>query len=285
MKKKNIMIMGTSSGTGKSTFAAALCRIFYKDGLKVVPFKSQNMALNSFFTKDGKEMGVGQAIQAEAADLEATVTMNPILLKPTKGKKIAIFINGEKKFLMTGVEYNNYKKNLIPILEETYNGLKEKYEIIVIEGAGSPAEINIKQEDISNFGMARIADAPVILVADIDRGGVFASIYGTIMLLSEEDRKRIKGIVINKFRGNSEVLKAGFEIIEKLTGVPTLGVLPYEYIDLEDEDSISERDKNLKQKSINISESVYRREQFDKLEKLVRENIDIEKIYQIINSK
>nr|WP_022819571.1 cobyric acid synthase [Fusobacterium russii] len=285
MKKKNIMIMGTSSGAGKSTFAAALCRIFYKDGLKVVPFKSQNMALNSFFTKDGKEMGVGQAIQAEAAGVEASVKMNPILLKPTKDKKIQIYINGEKKLVMTGVEYNNYKKNLISILEENYKELKEKNDIIVIEGAGSPAEINIKQEDISNFGMARVADAPVILVADIDRGGVFASIYGTIMLLSEEDRKRIKGIVINKFRGNAEVLKTGFEIIEKLTGVPTLGVLPYEYIDLEDEDSISEKDKNPKLRDYKILDDVYRLEQFDKLEKLVRENIDIEKIYEIVNSK
>lgn len=277
--------MGTSSGAGKSTFAAALCRIFYKDGLKVVPFKSQNMALNSFFTKDGKEMGVGQAIQAEAAGVEASVKMNPILLKPTKDKKIQIYINGEKKLVMTGVEYNNYKKNLISILEENYKELKEKNDIIVIEGAGSPAEINIKQEDISNFGMARVADAPVILVADIDRGGVFASIYGTIMLLSEEDRKRIKGIVINKFRGNAEVLKTGFEIIEKLTGVPTLGVLPYEYIDLEDEDSISEKDKNSKLRDYKISDDVYRLEQFDKLEKLVRKNIDIEKIYEIVNSK
>lgn len=191
----------------------------------------------------------------------------------------------KKKLVMTGVEYNNYKKNLISILEENYKELKEKNDIIVIEGAGSPAEINIKQEDISNFGMARVADAPVILVADIDRGGVFASIYGTIMLLSEEDRKRIKGIVINKFRGNAEVLKTGFEIIEKLTGVPTLGVLPYEYIDLEDEDSISEKDKNSKLRDYKISDDVYRLEQFDKLEKLVRENIDIEKIYEIVNSK
>lgn len=284
MKKKNIMIMGTSSGAGKSTFAAALCRIFYKDGFKVMPFKSQNMALNSFFTKDGKEMGVGQAIQAEAANLEASVKMNPILLKPTKDKKIQIFIKGEKKLLMTGLEYNNYKKNLIPILEETYKELKEKNDIVVIEGAGSPAEINIKQEDISNFGMARVADAPVILIADIDRGGVFASIYGTIMLLSEEDRRRIKGIVINKFRGNSEVLKIGFEIIEKLTGVPTLGVLPYEYIDLEDEDSISEKDKNSKFREYKIHDNAYRQEQFDKLEKLVRDNIDIDKIYEIVNS-
>lgn len=278
------MIMGTSSGAGKSTFAAALCRIFYKDGFKVMPFKSQNMALNSFFTKDGKEMGVGQAIQAEAANLEASVKMNPILLKPTKDKKIQIFIKGEKKLLMTGLEYNNYKKNLIPILEETYKELKEKNDIVVIEGAGSPAEINIKQEDISNFGMARVADAPVILIADIDRGGVFASIYGTIMLLSEEDRRRVKGIVINKFRGNSKVLKTGFEIIEKLTGVPTLGVLPYEYIDLEDEDSISEKDKNSKFREYKIHDNAYRQEQFDKLEKLVRDNIDIDKIYEIVNS-
>lgn len=282
MDKKNVMIMGTSSGAGKSTFATALCRIFYKDGFKVSPFKSQNMALNAFLTKDGKEMGVGQAMQAEAAGIEPDVKMNPILLKPTKDKKIQIFINGEEQKIMAGTEYHKYKYNFIPVLKEIYEDIKEKNDIVVIEGAGSPAEINIEQEDISNFGMAKIANSPVILVADIDRGGVFASIYGTIMLLSEENRKRIKGIVINKFRGNKEVLKAGFEIIENLTGVPTLGVIPYEYIDLEDEDSISERSKNINLEKNKISTKEYREEQFEKLERIVRENVDIDAIYKIL---
>ncbi|CKG93247.1 Cobyric acid synthase [Fusobacterium polymorphum] len=246
MKKANLMIVGTSSGAGKSLFVTALCRIFYKDKYKVSPFKAQNMALNSYITKDGKEMGRAQVVQAEASGLEPDVNMNPILLKPSTMNKIQIIVCGKSIGNMSGVEYNQYKRNLIPILKETYSKIESKNDIVVIEGAGSPAEINIKEEDISNFAMARIADAPVILVADIDRGGVFASIYGTIMLLKEEDRKRIKGIVINKFRGNKEVLKAGFEIIENLTGVKTLGVIPYTSIDIEDEDSLSEKYKSFK---------------------------------------
>lgn len=246
MKKANLMIVGTSSGAGKSLFVTALCRIFYKDKYKVSPFKSQNMALNSYITKDGKEMGRAQVVQAEASGLEPDVNMNPILLKPSTMNKIQIIVCGKSIGNMSGVEYNQYKKNLIPILKETYSKIENENDIVVIEGAGSPAEINIKEEDISNFAMARIVDAPVILVADIDRGGVFASIYGTIMLLKEEDRKRIKGIVINKFRGNKEVLKSGFEIIENLTGVKTLGVIPYTDIDIEDEDSLTEKYKSFK---------------------------------------
>ena len=246
MKKANLMIVGTSSGAGKSLFVTALCRIFYKDKYKVSPFKSQNMALNSYITKDGKEMGRAQVVQAEASGLEPDVNMNPILLKPSTMNKIQIIVCGKSIGNMSGAEYNQYKKNLIPILKETYSKIENENDIVVIEGAGSPAEINIKEEDISNFAMARIADAPVILVADIDRGGVFASIYGTIMLLNEEDRKRIKGIVINKFRGNKEVLKSGFDIIENLTGVKTLGVIPYTDIDIEDEDSLSEKYKSFK---------------------------------------
>ncbi len=246
MKKTNLMIVGTSSGAGKSLFVTALCRIFYKDKYKVSPFKSQNMALNSYITKDGKEMGRAQVVQAEASGLEPNVSMNPILLKPSTMNKIQIIVCGKSIGNMSGVEYNQYKKNLIPILKKTYSKIENENDIVVIEGAGSPAEINIKEEDISNFAMARIADAPVILIADIDRGGVFASIYGTIMLLKEEDRKRIKGIVINKFRGNKEVLKSGFEIIENLTGVRTLGVIPYTDIDIEDEDSLSEKYKSFK---------------------------------------
>ncbi len=246
MKKANLMIVGTSSGAGKSLFVTALCRIFYKDKYKVSPFKSQNMALNSYITKDGKEMGRAQVVQAEASGLEPDVNMNPILLKPSTMNKIQIIVCGKSIGNMSGVEYNQYKKNLIPVLKETYSKIENENDIVVIEGAGSPAEININEEDISNFAMARIADAPVILVADIDRGGVFASIYGTIMLLKEEDRKRIKGIVINKFRGNKEVLKSGFDIIENLTGVKTLGVIPYTDIDIEDEDSLSEKYKSFK---------------------------------------
>ncbi len=243
---KNLMVVGTASGVGKSATVTALCRILQKEGYSVCPFKSQNMALNSYVTKDGKEMGRAQAVQAEAIGLEPQAWMNPILLKPSGDKKIQIIIEGKAIGNVTGPEYHRFKKTLVPKLAEIYAKIQKQYEVSIIEGAGSPAEINMLEEDISNFGMAKIADAPVILVADIDRGGVFASIYGTIMLLKEEDRKRVKGIIINKFRGNKEVLEPGFEMIEKLTGVETLGVVPYAEIDIEDEDSLSEKYKSFK---------------------------------------
>ena len=261
MKKANLMIVGTSSGAGKSLFVTALCRIFYKDKYKVSPFKSQNMALNSYITKDGKEMGRAQVVQAEASGTEPNVNMNPILLKPSTINKIQIIVCGKSIGNMSGVEYNQYKKNLIPILKETYSKIENKNDIVVIEGAGSPAEINIKEEDISNFAMARIADAPVILVADIDRGGVFASIYGTVMLLDENDRKRIKGYIINKFRGDSDLLKPAIDILDKKfraegLDIKFLGVLPYADLKIEEEDSLSDEDKRVysnDKKYINIS--------------------------------
>lgn len=255
MKHKNIMIVGTASGVGKSATVTALCRIFQKDGYRVCPFKSQNMALNSYVTKDGREMGRAQAVQAEAIGLEPKAWMNPILLKPSNEKKIQVIVEGKSIGNFTGPEYHTFKKSLVPKLREIYHKIEENYEIAVIEGAGSPAEINMLEEDISNFGMAKIADAPVFIVADIDKGGVFASIYGTIMLLSEEDRNRVKGVFINKFRGNPTVLQPGIEKIEKLTGVPILGVLPYGDFDLEEEDSLTEKYhyKSQKEKAIQIA--------------------------------
>lgn len=254
--KKNLMIMGTSSGAGKSLFVTALCRIFHEDGYKVSPFKAQNMALNSYITKEGLEMGRAQVAQAEASKIEASVEMNPILLKPSSMNKIQIIVEGKVFGNMSGTEYNSYKKNFIPIIEKNYKKLEKENDFIIIEGAGSPSEINIEEEDISNFGTANLVDAPVILVADIDRGGVFASIYGTIMLLKEKERKMIKGIVINKFRGNNSVLKKGFEKIEKMTGVPTLGVLPYFNIDVEDEDSLSEKYNSYKENNIKNNKNI-----------------------------
>lgn len=251
-KHRSLMVVGTASGVGKSATVTALCRIFQKDGYHVCPFKSQNMALNSYVTKDGKEMGRAQAVQAEAIGLEPQAWMNPILLKPSNDKKIQVIIEGKSFGNLTGPEYHKYKQNFIPRLQEIYHRIEKHYDISVIEGAGSPAEINMLEEDISNFGMARIADAPVLLVADIDKGGVFASIYGTIMLLEEKDRRRIKGIIINKFRGNVEVLKPGLEKIETLTGVPVLGVMPYSDFDLEEEDSLSEKYKKKNSKKISI---------------------------------
>ena len=206
---KVIMVQGTMSNAGKSLVTAGLCRVFNQDGKKVAPFKSQNMALNSFITKEGAEMGRAQVVQAEAAGIEPSVLMNPILLKPTSDSGSQVIVNGEPIGTMSAGEYFKMKHTLRPKIMEAYNKLDEAFDVIVIEGAGSPAEINIKKDDFVNMGMAKMAKAPVLLVADIDRGGVFASIYGTLMLLEEDERALVKGVIINKFRGDVEILRPG----------------------------------------------------------------------------
>ena len=235
---KNIMLLGTGSNVGKSIIAAGLCRVFYQDGYSVAPFKSQNMALNSYITKDGKEMGRAQVVQAEAANIEPEAFMNPILLKPTTDRKSQVIVNGKVYKNMDAREYFAYKHNLKKDIMEAYNHIRENFDICVLEGAGSPAEINLKEDDIVNTGMAEMADSPVLLVADIDRGGVFAAIYGTVMLLEENERKRIKGVIINKFRGDKSLLTSGIEMIEKLTDIPVLGVVPFVPLGIEEEDSL-----------------------------------------------
>ncbi|MDY6029478.1 MAG: cobyric acid synthase [Acidaminococcaceae bacterium] len=238
---KAIMVQGTMSNAGKSLVTAGLCRVFHQDGKKVVPFKSQNMALNSFITRAGAEMGRAQVVQAEAAGVEPSVLMNPILLKPTSDSGSQVIVNGEAIGTMTASEYFKMKHTLRPKIMEAFETLSAKNDIVVIEGAGSPAEINIKEDDIVNMGMARMAQAPVLLVADIDRGGVFASVYGTLLLLEDNERAMVKGIIINKFRGDIEILRPGLRMIEERTGVPVVGVLPMLDVDIEDEDSLSER--------------------------------------------
>ncbi|MEG0798303.1 MAG: cobyric acid synthase [Acidaminococcaceae bacterium] len=238
---KAIMVQGTMSNAGKSLVTAGLCRVFNQDGYKVAPFKSQNMALNSFITKEGAEMGRAQVVQAEAANIEPSVLMNPILLKPTSDQGSQVIVNGEAIGTMTAAEYFAFKTQLIPDIMQAYTQLAAENDVIVIEGAGSPAEINLKSQDIVNMGMAKMAQAPVLLVADIDRGGVFAAIYGTLMLLEADERQMVKGIIINKFRGDINILRPGLDMIEAKTGVPVVGVLPMLNIDIEDEDSLSER--------------------------------------------
>jgi len=236
---KSIMIQGTGSGVGKSIIVAALCRIFKQDGYTVAPFKSQNMALNSGVTMDGMEMGRAQITQAEAAGIEPLVDMNPILLKPTCDTGAQVIVCGKPIGNMQAVEYHNYKPQLIEIIKQCFLRLQDQYEIIVIEGAGSPAEINLKDNDIVNMHMARVADAPVILVVDIDKGGAFAWIVGTLELLTEDERTRIKGIIINKFRGDKTLLESGLKYMEERYGVPTLGIIPYFHdIYIEEEDSL-----------------------------------------------
>lgn len=239
--KGSIMIQGTMSNAGKSVLAGGLCRVLKQDGYHVAPFKSQNMALNSYITKDGFEMGRAQVMQAEAAGIEPDVCMNPILLKPTSDTGSQVIVNGIPAGVMPAAEYFRYKKELIPDILHAYEKLKKTYDVIVIEGAGSPAEINLKKDDIVNMGLAEMVDAPVLLVGDIDRGGVFAQLVGTIMLLEEEEKKRIKGMVINKFRGDSSILRPGLSMLEDRTGIPVLGTVPYFDIDIDEEDSLTER--------------------------------------------
>ena len=238
---KNIMIQGTMSNAGKSLLCAGLCRVFKQDGYRVAPFKSQNMALNSFITADGGEMGRAQVVQAEASGIAPDVRMNPILLKPTTDVGSQVIVNGKVKGNMRAMEYYRRKREFVPDVMASYNSLASEYDIIVIEGAGSPAEINLKQEDIVNMGFAKMVDAPVLLVGDIDRGGVFAQLYGTVALLEAEERARIKGTVVNKFRGDKAILEPGLRTLENLCGVPVAGVIPYVHVDIDDEDSLSER--------------------------------------------
>ena len=235
------MVQGTMSNAGKSLLAAGLCRIFKQDGYRVAPFKSQNMALNSFITKEGLEMGRAQVMQAEAAGIEPSVLMNPILLKPTNDVGSQVIVNGEVLGTMSARDYFAYKKKLVPDIMKAFDVLAAENDIIVIEGAGSPAEINLKKEDIVNMGMAKMAKAPVLLVGDIDRGGVFAQLYGTVELLEEDERKMIKGLIINKFRGDKTILDPGVEMLESKCRIPVVGVAPYLNIQVEDEDSLTER--------------------------------------------
>ncbi len=240
-KARCIMVQGTMSGAGKSLLCAALCRIFAQDGYRTAPFKSQNMALNSFVTRDGLEMGRAQVVQAQAAGVEPDVRMNPILLKPSSDIGSQVIVNGEVRGDMPAKEYFRRKKALIPDILRAYDGLASEFDIIVIEGAGSPAEINLKADDIVNMGLARLVAAPVLLAGDIDRGGVFAQLYGTVELLEPDECARICGLIINKFRGDVEILRPGLAMLEEKTRLPVVGVVPYLKVDIEDEDSLSER--------------------------------------------
>lgn len=238
---KAIMVQGTMSNAGKSLIVAGLCRIFKQDGYKVAPFKSQNMALNSFVTKEGLEMGRAQVVQAEAAGIEPSVNMNPILLKPTNDTSSQVIVCGEVLHNMSAQEYYKQKRVLVPEIKKAYDKLAEENDIIVIEGAGSPVEINLKENDIVNMFMAKLAKAPVLLAGDIDRGGVFASLVGTMSLFDEEERNHVKGILINKFRGDKNILAPGLGQLTQIIHKPVVGVIPYLHVDIDDEDSLTER--------------------------------------------
>lgn len=233
------MIQGTGSDVGKSIITAGLCRIFKEDGYSVAPFKSQNMSLNSFVTPEGHEIARAQALQAAAAGIEPHVHMNPVLLKPNEAVGSQVVLQGKVHGNMSSRDYQVFKKEIRARVMESYQALSDQHDIIVIEGAGSCAEINLRENDIANMGLAQMVNAPVLLAGDIDRGGIFASFVGSMELLSPEDRSRVHGFIINKFRGDLEILKPGLEFLEARTGRPVLGVLPYlKDLKLPEEDSL-----------------------------------------------
>lgn len=278
----NIMIQGTTSSAGKSLMCTGLCRIFKEDGYRVYPFKSQNMSSRYHRTKEGYMMSTAQALQAKAGGVEPHPSMNPILLKPTSDKGSKVIIMGEEKYSMGAIEYFNFKNSLKPTITEIFKKIEKENEIVVIEGAGSPAEINLKQNDIVNMGMAEIADAPVLLVADIDRGGVFASLYGTVMLLEEDERKRIKGLIINKFRGDKTLLDPGIKMIEDILNIPVVGTIPFVHLELVDEDTLIDYEK---QCNSNPQTEEEIEKELDKLAKIIRGNMDMELVYSLLGIK
>ena len=277
---KTIMFQGTASDVGKTLFTLALCRIYSQQGFKAAPFKSQNMAADSFITKGGLEIAIAQALQAEAAGIQPDVSMNPILMKPQGDNNSEIFIEGKLVSAMTATEYYSEKDRLLKVICKSIDNLKDNYQLIVLEGGGNPAEVNLKDKDLVNMKAAEIADAPVILIADIERGGVFGSIIGTLELLEAPERERVKGIIINKFRGNPERFSEGQKYIEEITGLPVLGVMPYlDDLAIPDEDSCGQQREKLEYKNSSLDE---RLKNYDILATEFKKNINMDKLEEII---
>ena len=274
----NIMVQGATSSAGKSLLCTGLCRYFYKKGLKVFPFKSQNMSRNAFVDEDGNKIATAQVQQAFACNRKPDVKMNPVLLIPKTDVGSTVVLFGKEFKDMKAREYFEYKKELLPVIEKTFSEIESENDIVVVEGAGSPAEINLRENDIVNMGLAELVDLPVILVADIDRGGVFASLYGTVMLLSENERKRIKGLVINKLRADKTLLDSGIEQIENLTGIPVIGTIPYVKLNIPDEDSLVDYDKPANHGGVTREELEI---EFDKLMNAIADNMDMKLVEEI----
>ncbi len=259
-KVQTLMVQGTTSDAGKSVLVAGLCRVLARQGLKVCPFKPQNMALNSGVTSDGGEIGRAQVVQALACGIEPTVHMNPVLLKPNSDTGAQVILQGRALTNMEAQSYHDYKKVAMDTVLDSFSILQNQYDYIVVEGAGSPAEVNLRKNDIANMGFAEAADVPVIIVADIDRGGVFAHLYGTLALLSESEQKRVKGFVINRFRGDIKLLESGLDWLEEKTGKPVLGVIPYLHgLDLEAEDAITSKQNLGSQSKLKVVVPVFTR--------------------------
>jgi len=279
---KTLMIQGTASSVGKSVLVTALCRIFRQDGFRVAPFKSQNMTLNSFVTRGGEEMGQAQAVQAEAAGIEPSVDMNPILIKPEANSKSQVVVLGKPAMTLTADEYARHTPELLPVVEESLARLRSAYDIVVIEGGGSPAEVNIKENEIVNMRIAWLARAPVLLVGDIDKGGVFASLVGTLTLLDESERNSVKGFIINKFRGDIALLQPGLDYLEEYTSKPVIGVIPYyHHISIPEEDSVFGGNQAQTESGLSDNTRPEREQQYDSLADIVRRSLDLKLIYQI----
>lgn len=275
-----LMVQGTTSDAGKSVLVAGLCRVLARRDVKVAPFKPQNMALNSAVTADGGEIGRAQAVQALAANLEPSVHMNPVLLKPSSDMGAQVIFQGKATTTVDAIGYQSYKQVAMPVVMDSFNQLQSEFDCIVIEGAGSPAEINLRENDIANMGFAEQADVPVIIIADIDRGGVFAHLYGTLALLSEQEQQRVKGFVINRFRGDIGLLQSGLDWLEQKTSIPVIGALPYLHgFDLEAEDAINAAQVVAEKAKLNVKVPVLPRisnhTDFDTL----RQNPDINLTY------
>jgi len=273
---KPIMIQGTASGVGKTILTMALCRIFKQDGYSVAPFKPQNMTSNTAILKTGEELAVSQVLQAQAAGIEPEVTMNPVLLKYSSIKQeTQLVLNGKPREIINAYNFKEIKQSLIPEIKQAYETLSSQYDIIVIEGAGSPVELNLNKDDIVNMGIARLTNAPVLLVADIARGGVFASLYGTVALLDEWERSYIKATVVNRFKGDASGFKDGIAILEDKTKVPVAGIVPYVSISLPEEDGpigvAYTADNNLDS-------------QFDLIAEHIRESLNMDLIYKILET-
>jgi len=275
---KVIMIQGTASGVGKTMLTLALCRIFKQDGYSVAPFKAQNMTTNTYLTATDEEIAVSQWLQALAAGVEPTPDMNPVILKPsTEQKATQIVLNGKPFDTVNAYNFREIKQKIVPEIMGAYSRLSNKYNIIVIEGAGSPVELNLNDDDIVNMGMAKRVKAPVLLVADIDRGGVFASLYGTINLMDETERAYVKATIVNRFKGERSYFADGAKIIEDITMLPVAGVIPYMAINLPEEDGLFE-DSNLSSQSIDFES------QFNNIADNARNSLDMELIYKILNN-
>jgi adenosylcobyric acid synthase len=248
-----LMVQGTTSDAGKSTLVTALCRWLKRQGVTVVPFKPQNMALNSAVTADGGEIGRAQAVQAQAAGLPPHTDMNPILLKPNSDVGAQVIIHGRAVSNMDAVAYHDYKRVAMEAVLASHRRLRDAYQVVMVEGAGSPAEINLRANDIANMGFAEAVDCPVILIADIDKGGVFAHLVGTLELLSPSEQARVKGFVINRFRGDIALLQPGLDWLEQRTGKPVLGVLPYLMdFHLEAEDAVDVRQSAKNEQTLKV---------------------------------